>query len=167
MWFYLLYNCTLYSHWLFHTTIKNVPVLCFFQNTNSTSLRTLVQKCYNYLTQHSLKPTPAQPKVPSQPRVLDWLNSNPLSRSCAQPGKVWTLLYLFYFFAWLWNNLVAIVCLFCFYVMPDFWIIWLQLFILLYICSCRLLLHCYGIDFDTLVYTHSSYSAIAFLSHPW
>ena len=34
---------------------------------------------------------PAQPKVPSQPRVLDWLNSNPLSRSCAQPGKVWTL----------------------------------------------------------------------------
>ena len=43
----------------------------------------------------------------------------------------------------------------------------LLLFILLHICSCHFLLHCHGINFDTRVYTHSSYSAIAFLSHPW
>ncbi|KAK7102971.1 serine/arginine repetitive matrix protein 2-like [Littorina saxatilis] len=57
-------------------------------NASSTSIRNLVLKCYNFLSQHSIKSTPNQPKVLTQPRVLDWLNSNPPSRSCTQqPAK--------------------------------------------------------------------------------
>ncbi|KAK7503693.1 hypothetical protein BaRGS_00005232 [Batillaria attramentaria] len=46
------------------------------------NLRRAVQLCCSHLSQHTVRPSPA-----AQPRVIDWLNSNPPSRSCAQNTK--------------------------------------------------------------------------------
>ncbi|XP_076448205.1 uncharacterized protein LOC143284933 isoform X2 [Babylonia areolata] len=74
--------------WWPHSTIPWTPHHNrAVKNASSASLRSLVSKCYNYLTQHPIKLAPAEPRIPTQPRVLDWLNSNPPSRSCAQPRK--------------------------------------------------------------------------------
>ncbi|KAL8594734.1 hypothetical protein ACOMHN_051680 [Nucella lapillus] len=75
--------------WWPHSTIPWTPhcLSTAVKSANPACLRGLVSQCYSYLTQHSGPLNPTQPRIPPQPRVLDWLNSHPPSRSCAQPVK--------------------------------------------------------------------------------
>lgn len=57
--------------WTLQTSPSNT-----FKCNSSTVLRRALLLCHSHLSQHAVKPVPA-----AQPRILDWLNSQPPSRS--------------------------------------------------------------------------------------